>query len=54
MDDEREWEYAMEEAVKSKMPREIRRLYATIVAYCPIKDKQGRLSLKNEKIFTAP
>jgi hypothetical protein len=48
MDDEREWEFAMEEAVKSKMPREIRRLFAAIVAYCPVKDKQGNLFVLNE------
>ena len=40
MDDEREWHFAMEEAVKTKMPRDIRRLYATIVSYCSVKDKQ--------------
>jgi hypothetical protein len=44
MDDEREWEFAMEEAIKTKMPCEIRRLFATIVAYCPVKDKQGKFT----------
>ena len=41
MNDELEWQYAMREAAKSKMPRDIRRLFATIVAFCPVKDKQS-------------
>jgi len=39
MNDEREWEWAMEAAAAREMPIQVRRVFATIVAYCPVKDK---------------
>lgn len=40
MNDELEWQHAMQEAVDKDLPVVIRRLFATIVCYCPVKDKQ--------------
>ena len=41
MNDEKEWEEAMEEAARTATPKELRRLYASMLIFCEIKDPIG-------------
>ena len=45
MNNATEWFDTMAEACATDMPPAIRRLFATIVAYCEVEDKEGRTGI---------
>ena len=40
-DNQKEWEWCMEQAARKDMPHQLRRLYANIILYSTVNDKNG-------------
>ena len=51
LDDDTEWERAMEGAILSCMPREIRQLFVTLLAFCDIGSPRQLFDRFKDKMF---